>query len=65
MWSILDEHAKTSHVTYILHHTSPNGQYPKENKNEKDFYFIRLFFLYHLNVLTLYFSYTFIYNSML
>lgn len=33
--NILDEHAKTSQVTYTLHHIPPNGQWP-ENKQKID-----------------------------
>ena len=29
---MLAEHANTSHVTYILHHVNPNGQYPEKKK---------------------------------
>lgn len=29
MCMMLAEQANTSHVTYTLHHTTPNGQYPE------------------------------------
>ena len=33
---MLAEHASTSHVTYMLHHVNPKGQYPeKKEVNEK------------------------------
>jgi len=35
MCIILAEHASTSHVTYTLHHTTPNGQYPENSKRDE------------------------------
>lgn len=35
MCIILAEHASTSHVTYTLHHTTPNGQYPENSKRRE------------------------------